>query len=97
MKMLMIIVEDQYRDAVEVVLEDYKIKGFTEIPTVFGEGEHGKRLGSRLHPGASSIVFSIVSDDHVESLKEKLLGACSVKEGCERPIHIVVLNVEQFF
>jgi hypothetical protein len=97
MKMLMIIVDEKFRDAVEVVLEEKDAQGFSEIPTVLGEGDHGKKLGSRLHPGASSIVFTIVPDEKVESLKEALFGACEVQQGCEAPIHLAVLPVEQFF
>ena len=51
MKMLMIIVDDKYNDTVEDLLADHDVKGFTEIPMVLGEGSHGKKLGSRLHPG----------------------------------------------
>jgi uncharacterized protein YaaQ len=96
MKMLMIIVDEKFRDSVEVVLEENDARGFTEIPTVLGEGTRGKKLGSRLHPGASSIVFSIVADEKVETLKTALLGACKVQQGCAEPIHLAVLPVEQF-
>ncbi len=96
MKMLMIIVNEKFRDSVEVVLEENNATGFTEIPTVLGEGAHGKKLGSRLHPGASSIVFSIVADEKVEQLKAALFGACKIAQDCAEPIHIAVLPIEQF-
>ena len=96
MKMLMIIVDDRFRDAVEVVLEEHDSIGFTEIPTVFGEGIHGKKLGSRLHPGASSIVFSIVREEAAETIKTALVGACRADAGCDKPIHIATMNVEEF-
>ncbi|MBZ0272730.1 hypothetical protein K8I61_11885 [bacterium] len=96
MKMLMIIVDDKFRDTVEVLLEEHAVVGFTEIPTAFGEGMHGKKFASRLHPGANSIVFSIVTDTHAESIKEALVGACRRDPACEKPIHIATMNVEEF-
>ncbi len=96
MKMLIIIVDEKFRDAVEVVLEENNARGFSEIPNVLGEGSHGKKLGSRLHPGASSIVFTIVADEKVEFLKAALVGACKVQQDCAEPIHLAVLPVEQF-
>jgi len=99
MKMMMIIVDEQFRDNVEVVLEKHSVKGYSEIPMVLGEGQTGKKLGSRLHPGANSIVFSIVMAEKVERIKTDLIESCNTKDdqdSCSNEIHIAVLDVESF-
>jgi nitrogen regulatory protein PII len=37
-------------------------QGFTIIPSVFGRGRTGLKTGDRVHPGASSLLFTIVGD-----------------------------------
>lgn len=99
MKMMMIIIDEQFIDNVEVVLERHQVKGFSEIPMVLGEGTSGKKLGSRLHPGANSIVFSIIQADKVEEIKNDLLQSCNINqtdEAKKKQFHVVVLNVESF-
>jgi hypothetical protein len=38
-------------------------RGFTVIPKVWGRGRSGLRAGDRVHPGGSSLLFSVVPDD----------------------------------
>jgi nitrogen regulatory protein PII len=38
-------------------------RGFTVIPSVFGRGRSGLKTGDRVHPGGSSLLFSVVADD----------------------------------
>ncbi len=98
-KMLMIIMDENLRDDVEVVLERHGIEGFSEIPTVLGEGRSGKKLDSRLHPGANSIVFSIVPASVAQTVKEDLLHSClgsKDDENCKMQLHIGIINVEDF-
>jgi hypothetical protein len=38
-------------------------RGFTVVPRVFGRGRTGLRAGDRVHPGASSLLFTVVEDD----------------------------------
>ncbi len=100
MKLLMIILDETVRDDVEATLEKHKVNGYTEIPMALGEGLTGKKLASRLHPGANSIVFSIIDDARLDPIKADLLQTCTRKtenENCPKPIHIAVLNVEEFF
>ncbi len=37
-------------------------RGFTVAPRVFGRGRSGLRAGDRAHPGASSLLFTVVED-----------------------------------
>ncbi len=99
MKLLMIILDETVRDEVEATLDKHEVNGYTEIPMAFGEGKSGKKLASRLHPGANSIVFSIIDDDRLDPIKADLMQTCAAKtdENCPKPIHIAVLKVEEFF
>ena len=99
MKLLMIILDESVRDEVESVLDRHGVDGYTEIPMVLGEGLTGKKLSSRLHPGANSIVFTIISDDKLGEIRSDLLATCTNSVGvpeCPKPIHIAVLQVEEF-
>lgn len=37
-------------------------RGFTIIPRVFGSGRAGLRTGDRVHPGGSTLFFTVVAD-----------------------------------
>lgn len=93
-KMVMIIMEEGLRDRVEEALEHAHVMGFSEIPEVLGEGRHGKRFGSRLHPGSNSVVFAVVEEDVVPTLKATL-AALGAGTG-QATLHMVVLPVEDF-
>ena len=47
-------------------------RGFTIIPTVFGRGRSGLKAGDRVHPGGSSLLFTIVGDEEVPGVVELL-------------------------
>jgi nitrogen regulatory protein PII len=38
-------------------------RGFTIVPSVFGRGRTGLKAGDRVHPGGSSLLFTVVPDD----------------------------------
>jgi hypothetical protein len=38
-------------------------RGFTVVPKVWGRGRTGLRAGDRVHPGGSSLFFTVVEDD----------------------------------
>jgi hypothetical protein len=46
-------------------LEDGQ-RGFTIIPTSMGRGKTGLKAGDRVHPGASSLLFTMVEDGEVD-------------------------------
>ncbi len=99
MKMLIIIVDVRFRDDVETILEKHEVNGFSEIPMVLGEGLSGKRLNSRLHPDTNSIIFSIVEESKVSSIRQDLQSQCTEnrEDGvCASRVHLAVVNVEEF-
>jgi hypothetical protein len=93
-KMVVIVMEEGLRDRVEEALEAAHVMGFSEIPEVLGEGRHGKRFASRVHPGANSVVFAVVEEETVPALKAAMvaLGAGSG----QATLHLTVLPVEDF-
>jgi len=46
-------------------LEDGQ-RGFTILPTSMGRGRKGLKAGDRVHPGASSLLFTVVEDADAE-------------------------------
>jgi hypothetical protein len=38
-------------------------RGFTIVPSVVGRGRTGLKTGDRVHPGGSSLLFTIVADE----------------------------------
>jgi hypothetical protein len=42
-------------------------EGFTIVPEVWGRGQTGLRTGDRVHPGGSSLLFTVVSEDQADA------------------------------
>ena len=42
-------------------------RGFTVLNAALGSGRSGLKAGDRVHPGASSLVFTMVPEDEVEA------------------------------
>jgi hypothetical protein len=90
--MLMIIVESSHRDQVEAALSQHQVVGYTEIPTVFGVGSSGIRLGSSAFPESSSIIFSVVEDGQADKLLEAVDRSCA---DCRRAMRMIVWSVDR--
>ena len=41
-------------------------RGFTLVPAVLGSGKTGLKAGNRIHPGSSSLLFTVVPDGDLE-------------------------------
>jgi hypothetical protein len=65
MRMLLVITEQEALPAFERGLLEAGERGFTVAPRVYGRGKSGLRAGSRAHPGASSMIFTVVPDEDV--------------------------------
>jgi hypothetical protein len=78
MKLLMIICPENRRDPITALVESHGVRSFTELPEVLGEGVTGKHLGTRLWPGKSVLMFTVVTDEKkdqiVAALKEYQKG-----------------------
>ena len=71
MKMIMIICPDARREDIRALIEQHDVHAFSELKDVTGEGVTGKRMGTRIWPGKSTLLFTVLPDDK----KDKLLAA----------------------
>jgi hypothetical protein len=92
MRLLMIIVESRYKEKVAAALLQEKVAGWTEIPTVYGMGETGLRLGSRAFPQTSTILFSVVEGECIEALVRTIDVLCA---DCRKAMRLLVWDVEK--
>lgn len=92
MQMLMIIVESEYKEKVMATLAERDVVGYTEIPTVYGTGKTGIRLGSAAFPETSSIVFTVVEKAKVDELLAAIDSTCS---DCRRAMRMIVWGVDR--
>jgi uncharacterized protein YaaQ len=91
MKMLMIITSSDCRSEVETFLKEQNVPGWTEIPTVFGEGHTGPKFGSWAFPGTSTIVFSVVENERFDGIMTILKEHCTK---CKYNSHILSWDVD---
>jgi hypothetical protein len=92
MQMLMIVVEATHKEKVEAALSEHRVLGYTEIPTVYGVGRTGLRLGSRAFPETSSIIFTVVEKDKVDELLAAIDGEC---KDCREKMRMIVWGVDR--
>ncbi len=92
MQMLMMIVDSRHREKIESALSDQHVLGYTEIPTVYGSGRTGPRLGSRAYPTESSIIFTVVDEAKVRGLLDAIDASCGE---CRSSMHTIVWKVDR--
>jgi len=98
MKLVLIVFNFIYDEAVRAMIEQLKIPGFTEVEQVVGTGESGKRLGTHIFPGHDTMLFTVLPEEQVAPL---LAEIARFKQGladrAKRPggIKVFVLPVEQ--
>lgn len=66
MKAIVVVTDAEAVRELEAACLDNPARGFTVIPNVWGRGKTGLRTGTRVHPGGSSIFFSIVPEAELE-------------------------------
>jgi hypothetical protein len=59
MKALMIVTDSEAVPAFERAIAE-RHRGFTVLQAALGSGRSGLKAGDRVHPGASSLVFTVV-------------------------------------
>jgi nitrogen regulatory protein PII len=67
MRMLLVITDSEALKEFERGLVESGDRGFTIAPRVYGRGRSGMHAGDRVHPGASSMIFTVVPDADFEA------------------------------
>ena len=91
----MIIYNQALTEKVEYMLEKLNIRGFTQWPLVWGTGTNTgePRMGTHTWPEMNSATITIVNDDIVDTVLEKVKKMDSINQ--EVGIRAFVWNVEK--
>jgi hypothetical protein len=94
MRMLLVLTDTDAMKEFERALLESGDRGFTVAPRVYGRGRSGLHAGDRVHPGASSMLFTVVPEgDLAETLG--LLRAARDRAGAAALTKIYSLPVEE--
>jgi hypothetical protein len=88
----MFVVESSHKERVEAALTEHRVHGYTEIPTVYGSGRSGLRLGSGAFPETSSIIFTVLDRGKLDELLASIDEDCAE---CRHKMRVVVWGVER--
>jgi len=66
MKAIMIVTDSEAVPAFERAMAE-RHRGFTVLQAALGSGRSGLKAGDRVHPGASSLVFTMVPETEFEA------------------------------
>ncbi|HOY31500.1 MAG TPA: P-II family nitrogen regulator [Bacteroidales bacterium] len=95
MKAIMIIYNQAMTEKIECLLEKLNIRGFTQWPSVFGTGTNDgePRMGTHTWPEINSAMLTIVNDDLVDTVLDKIKKLDSINK--EIGVRAFVWNVEK--
>ena len=66
MKAIVVITDSEAMKAFERAFIESGDRGFTIVPTVLGRGKTGLKAGDRIHPGGSSLLFTVLDEPDLE-------------------------------
>jgi hypothetical protein len=92
MKLLMMIVEEDKKEQLEVLLNRSGVMGYTEMSSATGLGASGLRLGSRAFPRTSAVIFTVLSAEALEQLVADIKEFCAE---CGEHLKMFVWGVEE--
>lgn len=72
--MFVVVADPDVMPAFERALLEAGDFGFTVVPQAWGRGRHGMHAGDRVHPGGSSVLFTVVPQADVARLEALLRG-----------------------
>lgn len=94
MRGFVVITDSEAMPAFEAAFQESGDRGFTIVPKVVGRGRTGLKMGSRVHPGGSSLLFTVVPDVEAESTARFLRDARD-RAGAAAQTKIFSLLVEE--
>lgn len=68
MRAIVVITDSDAIPAFERAFLESGDRGFTVVPTVWGRGKTGLKTGDRVHPGGSSLLFTVVADQEQDAV-----------------------------
>jgi hypothetical protein len=96
MKMLMVIYSGADPRHVTSSLDGHGAGGYTQFQGVHGVGATGRREGSRVWPGESTLFVSVLPDEDASGLVGALRAQAATLPDGER-MHVAVIATENFF
>ena len=89
MKALLVVTDSEAVPVFQRALAE-EHEGFTVLPAVVGSGRSGLKAGDRVHPGASSLIFTVMTEgEEAPTLARAAAGPR--RGGLRRPhAHVVV-------
>ena len=66
MKAIVVITDSEAMRAFERAFMESGDRGFTIVPTVLGRGKTGLKAGDRIHPGGSSLLFTVLDEPDLD-------------------------------
>ena len=94
MKMVLIICPEFRQPDVRSLIEKHGVHAYSEVADITGEGITGKRMGTRVWPEKSILVFTVVSDEMKDALLSDLKH-CATRLYPDEGFRAFVLPVEE--
>lgn len=94
MKAIVVITDSDAIPAFERALLESGDRGFTVVPTVWGRGKTGFKAGDRVHPGGSSLLFTVVAEEEQKAVLA-LVREVRDRAGARELTKIYVTGVEE--
>ena len=66
MKAIVLITDSEAMKAFERAFIESGDRGFTIVPRVLGRGKRGLKAGDRVHPGGSSLMFTVLAEPDLD-------------------------------
>jgi hypothetical protein len=93
-KAVVVVTDSEAMTAFERALFESEV-GFTVVPGIIGSGRTGLKTGDRVHPGASSLLFTVVPADKWKAV-QALLRRVRDEAGVAEATRFFVFDAEEF-
>jgi hypothetical protein len=94
MKAIMIVTDSEAVPAFERAMAE-RHRGFTVLQAVLGSGSSGLKAGDRVHPGTSSLVFTVLPKDEWKTV-QALLRRVRDEAGVTEATRFFAFDAEEF-
>jgi nitrogen regulatory protein PII len=94
MKMILVVCPAAHHEDFRGAIREHGIHSYTEMRHVRGEGETGKKFGSRLWPDESVLIFMVVEDSKKREIAD-LISRCRENLFPTEGMHAFVMPVEE--